>query len=113
MIKHSYGKARRIYPLVRLLPFLGWLYSTFLLQSDLSSGRRLRRRWRAEPEAVRLIFFTQPNVYRAGSTKDLVAPGGAKCFNEPASTLRSNGANQVLGEVSIKITSLRDGCLAN
>jgi SAM-dependent methyltransferase len=29
MIKHSYGKVRRIYPLVRLLPFAASLYSTF------------------------------------------------------------------------------------
>jgi SAM-dependent methyltransferase len=29
MIKHSYGKARYIYPLVRVLPAVAWLYSTF------------------------------------------------------------------------------------
>jgi SAM-dependent methyltransferase len=29
MIKHSYGNARRIYPLVKLFPFVARLYSTF------------------------------------------------------------------------------------
>ena len=29
LIKHSYGKARRIYPLVRMLPVMASLYSTF------------------------------------------------------------------------------------
>jgi SAM-dependent methyltransferase len=29
MIKHSYGNARRIYPLVKLLPFVARLYSSF------------------------------------------------------------------------------------
>ena len=29
MIKHTYGRARHIFPLVRLLPFLARLYSTF------------------------------------------------------------------------------------
>ena len=29
MIKHSYGNARRIYPLVRLFPFVARIYSDF------------------------------------------------------------------------------------